>query len=133
MASMVASLEDIRRAARRGRSVDQRWMLGVAVLWPGIIFVIVWLVSGAGRNDVAIVVLWCGSIGTLAVLAYTAQAAYRCPLRIRVACSAVAIAAVTALGYWTISGGLSVTKLRLSESSWRQSLKAVDDGRSIQG
>ena len=51
----------------------------------------------------------------------------------RATCSVLTIAAVAILGYWTVTGGLSATKLRLDESSWQQSLKAIGEGRSIEG
>ncbi len=108
-------------------------MLAVAVLGPLFLFVALWLLSGAGSDDAPIVALWLGSIGTLVVIALAVQRANRCPLRVQVACSSLAIVAVAALGYWTVIGGLSITKLRFDESSWQQSLKAIDDGRSIEG
>ena len=81
MASTVATVDDIRQAANHGRSMDRRRMVGVAVLWPLLLFVAVWLVSGAGSSDVPVAVLWAGSLGTLLVIAFATQRAYRCPLR----------------------------------------------------
>ena len=78
-------------------------------------------------------VLWIGSVVTLIVIPIAAQRAYRCPRRLRVACTAGILVAVAALVGWTVTGGLAATKLRLDQGSWQQTLNALGDGRTILG
>ncbi len=118
--SKVATLDDIRRAARRGQSRDRAWLVGFTVGWPLLLFVCLWEASGPGTNDVAMGVLWVGSVVTLFVIPMAAQRAYRCPRRLRVACTAGILVAIAGLVAWTLTGGMVATKLRLDQGSWQR-------------
>ncbi|MGB7052564.1 MAG: hypothetical protein WBG41_13440 [Acidimicrobiales bacterium] len=133
MPSKVATLDDIRRAALRGQSRDRAWLVGFTVGWPLLLLACLWAASGPGTNDAAMGVLWIGSVVTLFVIPMAAQRAYRCPRRLRVACTAGILVAIVALVGWTVTGGLAATKLRLDQGSWQQTLNALGDGRTILG
>lgn len=129
MTSTLTTVNDRHEAVGRGRATDRNWIVGLAVLGPLLVFVAVWQLSGLGDDSWAIFAGWIGAVVVVATVLVAANIADRCRVGLRLGCVLFALATMSGIVYWNMSGGLRSFKLQRDVSSWQQ---AVDDLHGVQ-